>query len=496
MAEVAPLTTAHAHSRKAAEETQHVRWTAAAEEHQYAASDFARAARGTGDHEAFRILKQLEEQHQKLARLMRHQVTPEIHESVVEHPTIVESPSSQPISPPSTKPATKHKSPTSALAAARTDNQARASSPSLAREIASRRGIPQSGRSQPSPAAQARTRQLSPESPRSTRSSRTPKIPPSIVDTQASLAQPKPTNATEEEDSFGKFYSSFREGTMSKLSSALAFAGLPLTADDIKPERKQTASVRNDHDVRGYISEAALRALEEDRRQRGKPTYGFGPAESFYVVPPTGMMTSFADIARRRGLEDDEEDFVDAREAPGPTSPRGSSSGSHAGSSGGGGRISFGKTRTQEELELENSTLKLTLEQLASRLANFEAHAQDASMMALTQSMVSLRAPAPSTAPAPAPKSTTIAVGEEDKGDDDGAALEKQVRELRVQVARDSEEKRRMQTHAERQAKELRKWDVRYERLMSSALAKQQARDLARKGDGGLQKDEDGPAAD
>ncbi|KAK1085591.1 hypothetical protein LTR48_004391 [Friedmanniomyces endolithicus] len=494
MAEVAPLTTAHAHARKAAEETQHVRWTTAAEEHQYAASDFARAAKGTGDHEAFRILKQLEEQHQKLARLMRYQNTPEILESVVEQPTVVKTTPSEPTSPPtSTKPATKHRSPTSALAAARIDSQARASSPSLAREIASRRGIPQNGRSQPSAAAQARTRQQSPESPRSTRSNRASKIPPSIVDTQANLTQPKPSNATEEEDGFGKFYSSFREGTMSKLSSALAFAGLPLTADDIKPERKQTVTVRNDHDVRGYISEAALRALEEDRRQRGKPTYGFGPAESFYVVPPTGMMTSFADIARRRGLEDDEDDFVDAREGPGPTSPRGSSSGSHAGSNGGGGRISFGKTRTQEELELENSTLKLTLEQLASRLANFEAHAQDASMMALTQSMVSLRAPAPTSTPAPAPKSTTLAVDE--KGDGDGA-LEKQLRLLREQVARDAEEKRKMQTHAERQARELRKWDVRYERLMSSALAKQQAKDMARKGEGVLQKDEGSPAAD
>ncbi|KAK1071689.1 hypothetical protein LTR12_005191 [Friedmanniomyces endolithicus] len=493
MAEVAPLTTAHAHARKAAEETQHVRWTTAAEEHQYAASDFARAAKGTGDHEAFRVLKQLEEQHQKLARLMRYQNTPEIPESIVEQPTVVESPPSKPTSPPaSTKPATKHRSPTSALAAARIDSQARASSPSLAREIASRRGIPQSGRSQPPAAAQARTRQLSPESPRSTRSSPAPKVPTSIVDTQTNLSQSNPPNTTEEEDGFGKFYSSFREGTMSKLSSALAFAGLPLTADDIKPERKQTATVRNDHDVRGYISEAALRALEEDRRQRGKPTYGFGPAESFYVVPPTGMMTSFADIARRRGLEDDEDDFVDAREGPGPTSPRRSGDGSHAGSSVG-GRISFGKTRTQEELELENSTLKLTLEQLASRLANFEAHAQDASMMALTQSMVSLRAPAPSSAPAPAPKSTTLAVGED--GDGDGA-LEKQLRELREQVARDAEERRRMQTHAERQAKELRKWDVRYERLMSSALAKQQAKDLARKGDGVLQKDEASPGAD
>ncbi|KAK1017423.1 hypothetical protein LTR33_019431, partial [Friedmanniomyces endolithicus] len=76
--------------------------------------------------------------------------------------------------------------------------------------------------------------------------------------------------------------------------------------------------------------------------------------------------------------------------------------------------------------------------------------------MALTQSMVSLRAPAPTSTPTPTPKNT-LAVDE--KGDGDGA-LEKQLRQLREQVARDAEEKRKIQTHAERQARELRKWDV------------------------------------
>ncbi|TKA82636.1 hypothetical protein B0A55_00750 [Friedmanniomyces simplex] len=476
MAEVAPL--AHAHARKAAEETQHVRWTTAVEEHQHAASDFARAAKSTSDNEAFRILKQLEEQHQKLARIIRLQDTPEVQilEPTVDPPAPVDSSPSKPVSPhASMKPATKQKSPTSAVAAARIGSQARDSSPSLAREIASRRGIPQNGRTQPSAAAQARARQLSPESLRTTPSSRAPKVPPSVVDSQTSLAQAKQIKAAEDEDGFGKFYSSFKEGTMSKLSSALAFAGLPLTADDIRPDRKQTVTARNDHDVRKYISEAALRAIEEDHRQRGKLGHGFGPAESFYVVPPTGMMTSFADIARRRNLEDDEDDFVDAREGPGPASPRQSTPGSQAG----GVRTSFGKARTQEELELENGTLKVTLEQLASRLANFEAHAQDASMMALTQSMVSLRAPAraPSPAPAPAPKTIPAA------GGDTHGAPEHRLRQLEEQVARDAEEKRKLQTQAERQAKELKKWDARYERLMQSALAKQQAKDLAKKVD-------------
>jgi len=51
MAETAVLTVAHAHARKAAEETSKVNWTQAADEHQAAAHDFARAARATGDSE-------------------------------------------------------------------------------------------------------------------------------------------------------------------------------------------------------------------------------------------------------------------------------------------------------------------------------------------------------------------------------------------------------------------------------------------------------------
>ena len=42
---------AHAHARKAAEETQHANWAEAADEYQHAASDFSRAARDTTDSE-------------------------------------------------------------------------------------------------------------------------------------------------------------------------------------------------------------------------------------------------------------------------------------------------------------------------------------------------------------------------------------------------------------------------------------------------------------
>lgn len=45
---------AHAHARKAAEETGQINWTQAAEEHQSAATDYARAAKSTADSEVRR----------------------------------------------------------------------------------------------------------------------------------------------------------------------------------------------------------------------------------------------------------------------------------------------------------------------------------------------------------------------------------------------------------------------------------------------------------
>ena len=194
----------------------------------------------------------------------------------------------------------------------------------------------------------------------------------------------------EDDEGFAKFYSSLTTGTMSKLSSALAYAGLPLTADDVKTDQssqKKTVSASNEPDVKKYISKAALDAMEYQHRERGTFGHGFGPAESFYMVQTGGGTYSYADITKNRhshlsGIEEDDEDaFVDAREIPGPSSPKHSRFVQH------GNQKLSSKGRTQEELQLENDTLKSTIDRLSQRLSNFEAHAQDASMAALTQSM-------------------------------------------------------------------------------------------------------------
>lgn len=281
-------------------------------------------------------------------------------------------------------------------AASRIGSQIRDSSPSLARDIASRRGIPPPGRAPPSAAAHARARQVSPEAKRQRQQDQNvaqPKIPPSIVDSQANLREARKAKKAEDDEGFSKFYNSLTTGTMSKLSSALAYAGLPLTADDIKPDQpspKRTVSASNEPDVKKYISKAALDAVEYQHRQRGTFGHGFGPAESFYVVQTGGGTYSYADITKNRqshlsGIdEDDEDSFVDAREIPGPPSPKRSRTAPPR-------RETFGKGRTSEELELENTTLKSNMDDLARRLALFEAHAQDAAMASMTQSMSEYR---------------------------------------------------------------------------------------------------------
>ena len=345
---------------------------------------------------------------------------------------------------------TAPKSTTSALAAAGMGKQVRDSSPSLAREIASRRGIPQKA----SPGSSAKMLQLPADSPRSTRSGLTSRIPPAIVDSQATLTKAKQTKKAADDDGFSKFYNDLTTGTMSKLSSVLAYAGLPLTADDIRSDQKSSQSSKstvtagNEPDMRKIFSKAALNAIEEQQRQHGNFGHGFGPAESFYVVPPTGMTTSFADIARRRGSHgQDDDDFAEAREWQGPASPKSSRA----------GQAQLGATgrNTAEELELQNATLKQTLEQLAVRLAEFENHAQDASMVALNQSMM-LQGPS--------------------AGAPDVVMLER-LRRLEGEVEKAAEDKRKLQARAEKQERTIQKYESKYKGLIDGARARQKAKE-------------------
>ena len=417
--------------------------------------------------QALRVLWFLEDQHRRLADIVKSQDTPQPASA----PEATKSLNSQSTSkdgsttsPPSEKaPTTKGKTAAPAIASARIGSQTRDSSPSLARDIASRRGIPPPGRTQPSAAAQARARQLSPESRRRVTTGATPKVPPSIVDSQANLQSAKKSKTAEDDEGFAKFYSNLTTGTMSKLSSVLAYAGLPLAAEDSRPDQsskpqssRRTVSAGNEADVKKIFSKAALDAIEDEHRQRGTFGQGFAPAESFYMVQRTGGTVSYADITKTHQqqlaelVEEEEPEFVDAKEAPGPPSPTVSRLSQQQ-------RGSFGSPRTQEELELENTTLKQTLEQVAGRLAAFEAHAQDASMAAVTQSMVSIR-PEPSGA---------------GQGD---AAVQDRLRQLERQVEQQAEERQKLEAHAIKLEKMNRKWKARWDDVENRAKERTKAK--------------------
>ncbi|CAD0109804.1 unnamed protein product [Aureobasidium uvarum] len=361
--EEAPLTLAHSHARKAAVETSKSHLAVAATEHLAAAEQYAKAQPSTSDPEALRVLKLLETHHRQLAHIIRskHTIAKAVQDA--QHADSPESDSSVALTSPSVVPSS---APTPL---ARIHPSRRESSPALAKDIATRRGIPQ----QSSSLNPRKTPSLAPSNATSTTSvdRRAPHIP-------ASSAQSK-----DQDDGFSRFYSNWTTGPLSRLSSMLAFTALPLT-DTPEPDsptssrhQKTSARASNDPDVRSLISPAALNALQ----QHGH----IGPGESFYVIPTSGGTASYANIvtreqryARRQHLsnisEDDPAEFVDAQETQPARLPNR-------------GLIS----EREEELQLQNDTLKQALDHVSHRLQAFESHAQDASMAALTHSVASVR---------------------------------------------------------------------------------------------------------
>jgi hypothetical protein len=214
--------------------------------------------------------------------------------------------------------------------------------------------------------------------------------------------------STSTDEGFSRFYNTF-ENILSKLSAPLAFAGLPLISEEgpapsaPEPSSKKRSSgskerTGSDPDLTKYISRAALRASARD---------GQSGNDSIYVVPTTGHTASYAQIIsfdqkEKRRLAasihsenpdlfsdpNEEEDFVDARETPMPTSPSFTRKGSSRKLS---GRDLENKV---EELDMENKSLKDCIDKLSKRLHAFEMSAQQSSM-ALQESMRLMRPMSP-----------------------------------------------------------------------------------------------------
>lgn len=186
-----------------------------------------------------------------------------------------------------------------------------------------------------------------------------------------------PVNRANDER-FANFYQAMTGGPFSKLSSMLAFAGLPLSESPESLQSankvKQVSGTSERTEVERYVSKAALNAIEDQQRRRGYSGKTFG-GESFYVIPTTGGTSSYAHIASKSQLGTESRAMRELETAVKISADSSSQ------------RDPTGLAIREEELLMENDSLKQLLDKLSHRLQAFESHAQDASMAALTQSI-------------------------------------------------------------------------------------------------------------
>lgn len=330
----------------------------------------------------------------------------------------------------------------------------RVSSPALAKDIASRRGIPQTQPKRVQSTApnvstlqavgRMSTGQFTTAGALRERMDKGSMVPGAMaVQSQDARNQPAET-ATGQDEGFARFYTHLTSGPFSRLSSMLAFTGLPLTEESQEEVATQSARASPGPDVNRLFSRAALRAIEEQQRNQGFPGSAFGPGESFYVIPTSGGTASYADIlskaqqgAQNGGFNEEADEYVDARELPVGQSPR------------------IGSSRhREEELQIENQALKQILDKLSHRLQAFESHAQDASMAALTQSMASVRGPSGTPHP----------------------ELEERMRAMEGQLEREMKEREKLGLENQKQKQIISKYRSHWEQLKDSARAKDKAK--------------------
>lgn len=424
---------AHDHAKAALDATQTADSTVAINEHTLAAGEFSNAAKATSSIEALRTLRLLEQHHQKLSELIQFSVdhpgkhaTSEKHDREAGEKDPAQAAGSEASSSPVAGSTSKAPANIPGLTPQRRYPPSRELSSSIASNLASARGI-RASRYRGQPLAPSISNDQAPGNvdltARNTGSrtkmqnmldSKTGKpkpswVPPTQAPSQGSRPssvdeavenEPAPGN-TPADEGFSRFYSTFGS-IMNRLSTPLAFAGLPLITEESAPESPapEVPSQKRDRgkaippsgeepDLSKIYSKAALRAVQRD---------GHAVNDSFYVVPTSGHTVSYANILnfdqkeRRRAIaashhdgeaetadDPDEDDFVDARESQMSVS---SST-----------KRRVGKSQTErelynviEELNTENASLKSMLDRVTKRLQLFEASAQH-SRLALADSM-------------------------------------------------------------------------------------------------------------
>lgn len=380
---------------------------AARESHEQAAGSFGNAAASTADFEAIRLLSLLQEHHKQLSRALasssKPQKAPKLQQDDGGEATKNKTMEADSPSTTATKKQTAgHSSDANPALATlnarkipRDLSASLATKSSLANNLAAKRGMLSTQRNSALPpnvtTQHAGGKLVSRGTERPALSSR-----PSTARKASSSSAVSESPAI---DTFSTFYNSL-QGLYSKLPASLAFAALPLRVqeeaeteaevtkqDDTRVRRPKLSSrATADPELSTIFSPATIRALQDDQRTN------FAGHESFYVVPTSGGTKSYANIIsgsqedRLFGNDDDTDEFVDARENMGPSSPKSTRSS---------GTLRRGKknvaaeppgSKTREELELENYALKQLLDTQSKRLALWETSAQSQSMR-LAQSM-------------------------------------------------------------------------------------------------------------
>lgn len=428
---------AHDHAKAASDATQTANSTVAINEHTLAAGEFSNAAKLTSSIEALRTLRLLEQHHQKLSEIIKFSV-----EHPVKHATAEKDGSeaeekaspqvagadvkSDTVSGTTSKPSTT----IPGLTPQRRHPPARELSSSIASNLASARGIRGSRRGVPvapsvsNDQAPGSLDTISRKDGSKARmqnmldNKQKPSWVPPVQAPVQSTRQRSVDHVVEEEgppiasprgeEGFSRFYNTFGN-IFNTLSAPLAFAGLPLIAEEStttegpasesgsqKRRSKSVAKSPTDEpDLNKIYSKATLRSIYRD---------GHLPTDSFYVVPTSGHTVSYANILnfdqkeKRRAMaasiqssdagtyDLDEEGFVDAKESQMTLSPS--------------TKRRVGKSQTErelynviEELNTENTGLKDMLDKVTKRLSAFEASAQH-NRLAMVDSM---RLPRPSS---------------------------------------------------------------------------------------------------
>lgn len=344
------------------------------------------------------------------------------------------------------------------------------STSSLATNLASARGIPQVRGSTPgtgtpgtsSPSASSRRRRPPALHPPSSDSAK-PTTNPLTLLPPDQPAPSSPTSAASHDASFSKFYSSLNSLITrigSPFTASLAFTGLPVGTGP------------NDNEITPDV----LPKGWTQGRGRGRnllDNLSSGGGESFYVVPYSGGTMSYAGVVRRDSNEDTEKDKLPRRSRvpppPQSSSPTPSSRDEET------ARFA-GHDKTLEELQLENVTLRRTLEQLSRNMNKWQRKTREGEKELKSSIMALSRTPAGADILSQAQRrswlhlpTTTTNVAADDDDDDadtDTYSEGRRIGELELVKEEARERVEEMDEHVRALQRELRERDAEIERVV------------------------------